>query len=189
MDKKLKVAVHKELDATLKATWPQFENLPVPNKEARALGWKNFKWHADERVWFFLTLCIDNSNAFNFRFMWNDSGEYPPTDVTYPFFQNDPSKIPGSCFVTAPNRFGDIGEKVWKVGSNPAFVPEVVVPAALAELKAIAEPIIQAMLERATNIAAIQKGLGDVKAGRTLSFDEFKQRAQQRLQSLDNQEP
>jgi hypothetical protein len=160
MEKRLRTVVQDELAAALKSTWPQFE--PVSGAiqgEADSLGWRVFRWHADEQVWFFLTLVIGNRNKFAFRCLWSDKPDYPADDTTYPFFQNDPAQMPGSRDVFTTSRGGTRQIKEWEVGVNPAFVPAVVVPAAVAELKKTLEPVTIEVLNHHGN--SVETPLGD----------------------------
>jgi hypothetical protein len=149
MDAKLAASVRREFQTGLSAILPQFEPTHFDHPafadhgvETGDGGWRVFRWQTGANVWFFLVLGLDSRNRFWFDLLWNTSDHY---SVGYGgHFGDDPT-------IHATNRCQFMERnmtKFWKVGSNPAYVPEVVVPAALVEMKAFAEPIMEKVLER-----------------------------------------
>jgi hypothetical protein len=145
MEKKLAAAVRREFAKGLTDSWPGFEPVRYDPPPA-ARGARLYRWQADPDLWFFLYLGVLRSNEFIVELLWHTT-DTCPFDV-FPGSNEDigSSRI-GRCEIIVRAREGS-QNKCWKVGPNPKFVPELVVPAAIREMKAFAMPIIEAVLDR-----------------------------------------
>ena len=154
-DRALAASVRGEFEKCLEQTWPQFRRVfnadkihPVYQEEEESPeeygedaigGFRLYRWQTDANVWFFLEVGIKHSK-FYLTLLWSTSDELPKSVDRYAHqFAAEPWLYArNSC---SPN-------KDWKVGTNAAYDPAVVVPAAIGEMKAFAEPIIVKVLEQ-----------------------------------------
>jgi hypothetical protein len=146
VERRFSVDVRNEVATAIAETWPHFVSIPVTGV-MKTIGARLFRWKESEKLWFFLCLVIDRKfNKFSFELGWSDIDEYPDfLDHVYP--PEDPSqRIRGITQIWVPQGLGTTS-KQWKVGSNPAWVPRVLVPAAIAEMRAYFEPIIKKVVE------------------------------------------
>jgi hypothetical protein len=154
-DRQLAADVRSEFEKVMATSWPQFElvldaakihpmyaeeeELPEEFGEDTMGGWRLFRWQTDVNVWFFLEVGVEH-NKFRLTLLWNTADKLPlGVDCT---FADEPwLHAKNGCTPMASNR-----SRSWTVGTNPAYVPAVVVPGAIAEMKAFAEPIIAKVL-------------------------------------------
>lgn len=145
MEKKLAAAVRREFAKAVAESWPGFE--PILDDSPAARGSRLYRWQAELGVWFFLYLgVLLRTNEFIVELLWNTANACP-----FDVFAGDDEDLAashvGRCQIMVRAGLGS-ANKCWKVGPNPRFIPELVVPAALREVKAFATPIIQAVLDR-----------------------------------------
>ena len=147
MDRKFSVPVRREFEKALTELWPQFKPAKFDHPIFKSGGWRIYRWETDVNVWFFLVLGISQKfNDFSIELFWNTTDHCPIVNFIGCGEQDPWLLAKNRCQIIVPRGLG-FEIKSWKVGSNPSFLPQVVVPPAVNEMKAFADPIIKKVLE------------------------------------------